>query len=359
MLERRLNVHRLQDSSVDFYDRLATYEGLEFNSQPESLAVPQVVADIQKICGAVVEHIRVVSGGNVAVTRLVLYLKQDANDRLWLLYCGGVQIYDPENEKSRGPDVELVLELPEEARIKVLVAGNNYFELQANRKPCLSCNLLVLQLYPVPYSLLEDCWQRHFPDPRTFQPNSHDIPSLDDSQEQAGDQVPALVKRAMPGITNERYRGLRSSTKWLHSRVSVCEECYLHYTGLVLNGERKGKTPVNSVRRTLSMTKLEEILRQKPVERLKRRVLPLSQLPSPHSSLPPSRGFTASSRPKAPKAIPKLQGRFASKRLTLINSADTRPTPAAHPQSPLSASEQAGVLKDTIRSLKLCLLDGV
>jgi len=102
VLERRLNVHRLQDSSVDFYDRLATYEGLEFNSQPESLAVPQVVADIQKICGAVVEHIRVVSGGNVAVTRLVLYLKQDANDRLWLLYCGGVQIYDPESAKSRG-----------------------------------------------------------------------------------------------------------------------------------------------------------------------------------------------------------------------------------------------------------------
>lgn len=34
VLERRLNVHKLQDSSVDFYDRLATYEGLEFNSQP-------------------------------------------------------------------------------------------------------------------------------------------------------------------------------------------------------------------------------------------------------------------------------------------------------------------------------------
>jgi len=139
----------------------------------------------------------------MAVTRLVLYLKQDANDRLWLLYCGGVQIYDPESEKSRGPDVELVLELPEEARIKVLVAENNYFELQANRKPCLSCNLLVLRLYPVPYSLLEDCWQRHFPDPPTFQPNSHDIPSLDDSQEQAGDQVLALQSI---GIAPESYR---------------------------------------------------------------------------------------------------------------------------------------------------------
>jgi hypothetical protein len=355
---------------VDFYDRLATYEGLEFDSQPESLAVPQIVADIQRICAAVVEHIRVVSGGNVAVTRLVLYLKQDVNDRLWLLYCGGVQIYDPESEKSRGPDVELILSLPEEARSKVLIAGNNYFELQANRKPCLACNLLVVRLYPVQYSLLEECWQRHLPDPPSFKPSQQDPASLDVSQEQASDQVPVLVKRAMPGITNERYEALKSSTKWLHSRVNICEDCYLHYTGLVINGKSKPKTPTIKSRRTLSMAKLEEILAtesKKPVERTKRRILPASQYSSPHSSMPPSRGFTASTTSKIPQLVPKLHGHFTAKRLPFISSIYSAETGASSrrssthkpPLSALSASEQAEVLKDTIRSLKLCLLDGV
>ena len=367
VLERRVNRHKIHDTDIDFYDRLVTYEGLEFNSEPESLSVPQIVSDIQKICTAIVEHIRVVSGANVSVTRLTLYFKQDANDRLWLLFCGGVQIYDLEHLKSRGPEAELALDIPQIARSKKLVAGNNYFELQTNRKPCLACNLLVLRLYPVKFNLLVACWKRGLPDPQVNKPKSQEHPVLDVSQEEACDKVPALIKRAIPDITNERYAGLKNSTKWLNSTLSVCEECYLHYTGLMLNGNKIEEKPKIVNRRTLSMAKLEEILAVdsvKPTEKPKSRGYAASHLSSPQGSS----HLHIHPTPTQPKLVllkptPKLHGRFMSKRVPQIRSIySTRSSSrrgSLTPMTALPSMEPADMVRETIRSLKLCLLDGL
>lgn len=39
-------MYNINDKSVDHYDKLTTYEGLEHNSKLESLAVPQLIYEI-------------------------------------------------------------------------------------------------------------------------------------------------------------------------------------------------------------------------------------------------------------------------------------------------------------------------
>ena len=61
MLERRMNVHRLQDKRYGMYERAVTYEGPEFNSQAAPVRGTLLPAAVQDVCARLVDHVKEVS----------------------------------------------------------------------------------------------------------------------------------------------------------------------------------------------------------------------------------------------------------------------------------------------------------
>lgn len=58
--------------------------------------------EIEKICLNIVKHIADVSGGNVQISRMTLYFKNDVDNRLWLLFCSRLRVRD--NVSKGGKD---------------------------------------------------------------------------------------------------------------------------------------------------------------------------------------------------------------------------------------------------------------
>lgn len=361
IVERRINLHPLSDQNTDFYDRIATYEGLEAHSKAESVTTPQIVGDIQRICEGMVQHVRKVSGGNVDITRIIVYFRLDERDNLWLLYCGGVQIFDLEEEVSKGPERELELSLPLEAISKHMPAGGHYHEMAVNRLPCFSCNLLIRQesLYPLSYRLILSCLENGFDSP----PNCSELSSetlLEISEERQADEVPGLIRRAVEGVTNEKYKALKENMKWLQSSLKLCESCYLYYTAHVLREAKPTKPIIPKVKF--------------PPAPLPPSELPLSPPLRTTSSWSYKRTVTTSklllstSRSKkqaeiAVQSTPKLQGHFTAKRLpsllSIYSLSETSTQSGSQSVRVRTREQKSDVVKSTIQQLKRCILEGI
>lgn len=106
MVERRVNIHKLNDRRTPVTDKVLTFEGSWKNTQEgesveqalESariashhflhfvvLCSPVVTERVQSVCDSVVRHIADVRHKHVS--RMVLKFKIDARDTLWLMEC--------------------------------------------------------------------------------------------------------------------------------------------------------------------------------------------------------------------------------------------------------------------------------
>jgi hypothetical protein len=86
LLERRVNLKQLQDVRFGLYERAVTYEGPEYLSQAAPLRGSILPSSVQSICENTVSHIAEVSFQKQQICRMVLNLKVDAKDRIWLLW---------------------------------------------------------------------------------------------------------------------------------------------------------------------------------------------------------------------------------------------------------------------------------
>lgn len=207
--------------------------------------------------------------------------------------------------------------------------------------------------------------------------------------------------------------------KWLMSKTKVCESCYLYYTGLRLYGPPKSSAVPIPSRRAESQLSLDDFMRKlesyRPTPDLQKPALethsqtPVSQLqsserqksatpypvqhtPTPYQSSLQSRRLTpttemrgkVNSYPVTKREMKgkkkeeegerlRIEGRFTARRLPeMMNIYTGRRTPMEQSHSTRASSQasnlrlrdlppvrQQDILTSTIRSLKMCLLDGV
>uniref|UniRef100_A0A6U0L0M8 Uncharacterized protein n=1 Tax=Percolomonas cosmopolitus TaxID=63605 RepID=A0A6U0L0M8_9EUKA len=90
MLERRVNIHRITDAkNFSSYERAVTYEGPSHYSN-EVFCAPHLQKEIKKVCNAIVKHFA--STEHKKITRMVLYFKIGADNRLYLLWSSSIRI---------------------------------------------------------------------------------------------------------------------------------------------------------------------------------------------------------------------------------------------------------------------------
>ncbi|EGR30206.1 hypothetical protein IMG5_137950 [Ichthyophthirius multifiliis] len=92
LLYRKTNINKLDNTKVPMNERLCTFEGPEYLAIQDSITSPILSADLEQICVNIVKHIQDISGGNIQISRMVLYFKLDDKNRLWLLFCTGLKV---------------------------------------------------------------------------------------------------------------------------------------------------------------------------------------------------------------------------------------------------------------------------
>lgn len=179
LLERSENIHQLHDHRFGLFERSVTFEGPEYYYTSAPLRGPVLAGQIQKICESVVSHISEVTFAQQQVSRMVLNLKVDSRDKIWLLFstsirCSGAN-EDLVNMHMKAPDGDLdggestatskarrdltrslvnidsVIELPEHVNLN----PNKSYEklIMKKRIRCISCAQESMEdlRYPVTY----------------------------------------------------------------------------------------------------------------------------------------------------------------------------------------------------------------
>lgn len=114
MIQRRTNKFPIMDRKRAENDPFAitvTYEGPEYLSE-ESTVSAHVAFEVKSICSDIVTHF--FHTEHKHITRMVLYFKSDAKNRLWFLWCGSLRVAD-RNAVSEMP-VNLAPKFGEPAR---------------------------------------------------------------------------------------------------------------------------------------------------------------------------------------------------------------------------------------------------
>ena len=88
-MERRVNVHRINDRRNNPFERAVTYEGPSHFSN-EVFCAPNLEKEIKKVCNSIVAHFASVE--HKQITRMVLYFKVDNKGSLWLLWASSIRV---------------------------------------------------------------------------------------------------------------------------------------------------------------------------------------------------------------------------------------------------------------------------
>lgn len=99
LLERAVNRRNVYDKRFGVYERGVTFDGpADTYSSPEPVRGAALPGEIQALCEAVVDHVTRVSYHKYRISRMVLHLKSDADDRLWLLWCSSLRLLNPDSK---------------------------------------------------------------------------------------------------------------------------------------------------------------------------------------------------------------------------------------------------------------------
>lgn len=120
LLERRVNLRNVHDKRFSVYERGVTFDGADLHSRPEPVRGAMLPGEVQLLCEQVVDHVTQVSYHKYRIARMVLHLKADADDRLWLLWCSSLRLLNLSASESgalRPLDIVNDAQVPEFARL--------------------------------------------------------------------------------------------------------------------------------------------------------------------------------------------------------------------------------------------------
>ncbi|CAK4776756.1 unnamed protein product [Aphanomyces euteiches] len=95
LLERKTNIRRLHDLRYGLYERAVTFDGADAYSNPDPVRGSVLPGDIQYLCEQVVDHVMEVSFHKYRISRMVLHIKTDAEDKVWLLWSSSIRLAHP------------------------------------------------------------------------------------------------------------------------------------------------------------------------------------------------------------------------------------------------------------------------
>lgn len=283
MIERIQNINQLHDQRCGIYERCVTLEGPDFYTESAPLRGPVLAGQIQNLCETIVSHMTEVTYSQQLISRMVLTIKIDAHDKLWLIYATSIRLYDTLSSAAavnrKLVNIDSVISLPETIHLD----PHRRFGKTVARDTvnCVSCAKKVLEdlRYPVTYKYIvrhydnflewvkDDAIQRgdgimSWPPDRQMTKVIETcgnigfgglelVPSDDtlrkmskfnfkSKQGNEDLQIPVMLRYLHPRLSLIGFLGCKSDPLFLYKSTPVCEACYLAYaefaTMLIRNG---------------------------------------------------------------------------------------------------------------------------
>ena len=272
LLERRVNIHKLHDTRFNSYEKGVTFEGADYHSTSEPVKGSILAGEIQHTCHQVVDHIAEVSFHKYRIARMVLNLKVDAQDRVWLLWstCIRIEECNPSTapKKAMPINIDTKLKLPQYVDLSTTerLDGN----VKIERCPCTSCAILVdkrTKAHEVNYKAIVSHFDQlvQYWDMQNLYPHEDDDdydnsearqkhlwPPSDKAIAAAGNvgfgilkyidrpmkeslklklnrMIPPSIQYLHPGLDCEDYMRFKSDPIFLYKTALMCDSCFLVY----------------------------------------------------------------------------------------------------------------------------------
>lgn len=328
LLERRINVHNLQDTRhFSMYDRAVTYEGPDVNSETAPVRGSILPSQVQRTCQALVNHVAEVSFQKHRIKRLAGNFKVDPKDRVWFMWATSLRVehtgeLSPRSHKrllreglvpGAPVNIDALLSIPSNIRITTKIPKPGEPPISTTGKDlfdCPSCGRSVQPnfLHKVSYKTVVE----HFgqllsimgagsnmggsysstsavgipsdglawpPDPEVV--NALGGVGLGGARGPLGKShhghvpdeedlvIPPVLRIAHPNMAAEEFRRYRRDPLFLYKSTSICEDCWLVYaeTSGASTAAVSGSGGVSAALRSLAATR----------ERNSRRLSPLSR----------------------------------------------------------------------------------
>ena len=262
LLERRVSLQRLDATRVPLQQRCCTceHEGGEHLSRITPVRGRVLQRKVQQLCSSITSHVQATSHAHHRISRLLLNLKSDAQDRVWLLWCSSVRLATPKSPAGAAAGTGAAAGI--EATAGTGAAVDAGAEVDAALPPALLAGQRVkpvcLEMQMVSPERQPQQWREGkaiCPFMRTLLHAEHEYlvtykrvidhsHRLSDaalvSQRGSGpdtshcsgprSRVPPLLLHVCPEMTNSRYAVERVNPMFLFGRLPVSEEAFLELT---------------------------------------------------------------------------------------------------------------------------------
>ncbi|ETV95537.1 hypothetical protein, variant [Aphanomyces invadans] len=141
LLERKTNVRRLHDVRYGLYERAVTFDGADAYSNPDPVRGSILPGDIQYLCEQIVDHVMEVSFHKHRISRMVLHLKTDSNDKVWFLWSSSVRLAHAaasSTDASKPVDINSDAHVPSFVHLNIMPDGKPQAKLR-HFTSCRSC----------------------------------------------------------------------------------------------------------------------------------------------------------------------------------------------------------------------------
>lgn len=269
LLERAENIHQLHDHRYGLYERCVTFEGPEFYCTSAPLRGPVLAGQVQRICEAVVSHISEVTFAQSQVSRIVLNLKVDSRDKVWLLYTTSIRCALPPSSFGIEPvpnpsllNIESVLTLPPTVHLN---PSKSYEKIKPKQEVrCISCGTVCLEdlRHPMQYKTIIKHYEHvlHLVAEMAEPGVQLRWPPSDEIIEAAGGvgfgclsmaasddlgkprkmdltkpletdelRIPPILRYVHPKLSAKSFQQCRKDPLFLYKTITICENCYLVY----------------------------------------------------------------------------------------------------------------------------------
>ena len=355
LLERRVNVHKLQDTRrYGMYERAVTYEGPEVNSQTAPVRGSILPSQVQRLCSSLVNHVAEVSFQKHKIKRMAVNMKVDPNDKIWFMWCSSCRVKHTGNMSPRtrsmknknlgnsSVNIDALMKLPRNVRIqnvslqpgkKMIPAGSvKLFD-------CPSCGRSVQPelKHPINYKVAVGHFDQLLmvmgagqfggdpkqlawpPDPEVIAAlggvglggaegpfgkklhgaghhhhhhHHHGPPPMPPNEDL---EIPPVLRITHPKMTCNEYKRYRRDPLFLYKQLYVCEDCWLVYAE---TSEENGQQNIQA-----SASRVPFARRISPLSRHQR-----SMKNSLHESKSDSRGSRTKSKRRSRKKYNTVGG---------------------------------------------------
>lgn len=238
LLERRINCLRLSETRYDMYERAVTFEGPDFHSVVAPVRGSGMMARVQEVAEAIVEHVAAVTNERIHVSRLTLCFKVDRKERLHLLFASSVRLQE-ELRTTHAIGVGTVTKQPLEVgvdlglpahvrRVASLAIGRPVALQMRDKCPCCEATVAEGSLYDVAYKVLVESAEAEAAKARPAAAVDLDMRGVDDGV--FASELPEALRRLHPRLSLEEYASLRHDVVFLSKTKSICEVCFLRYS---------------------------------------------------------------------------------------------------------------------------------